>query len=353
MEQITVKLPHKEYNIYIKKGLLNILPKTIKENFNFSKLVIITDDNVKSLYGDKLVKSFIDIGINTFCISVLPGEVSKSIRVAEKIYKDLLKYKINKGDLVIALGGGVVGDLTGFVCATFLRGIPFIQIPTTILSQVDSSVGGKTAVNLEEGKNLVGAFYHPEAVFIDPDVLETLEEKYISDGMAEVIKYGCISDTKLFEILYEAGDYNNLRTRINEIIYRCIDIKREIVEQDEKESGIRMLLNFGHTIGHAIEKYYNYNKYTHGQAVAIGMYYITESSERLGKTKKNTSQKVKEVIQMYKLPYKIEKINKDKIIDTIKLDKKTRGNKINIILLKEIGESLIETIDMLDLKKYI
>lgn len=353
LKTLKIQLLSNSYNIYIKNGLLKNVPEILQREFEFDKLVIITDENVDKLYAKEFIKNCMKLDIKTYKITIEAGEQSKNFDKASQIYDFLIEHNINKADMIVSLGGGVVGDLSGFVSSTYLRGIRFVQIPTTLLAQVDSSVGGKTAINVSQGKNLIGTFYHPKAVYIDPDVLETLDEKCISDGMAEVIKYGCIKDRDLFNKIKHAGNFRNLKSELNSVITRCIEIKKDVVQEDEKESSIRMILNFGHTIGHAIEKYYNYNKYTHGEGVAIGMYKITQASVRMKKTAENALVQLKDVLVGYGLPHTIENINEEEICSTIKLDKKSRGSKINLILLKDIGECFIETIENTELKKYI
>ena len=242
--------------------------------------------------------------------------------------------------MILTLGGGVIGDLGGFVASTFLRGVPFIQVPTTLLAQVDSSVGGKVAVDLDKGKNLVGSFYHPKKVIIDPEVLNSLSDRVFNDGMAEVIKYGCIKDKEFFNNLLQYENKEEVMNNIEYIIHNCCKIKKEVVEKDEKDTGERMLLNFGHTIGHAIEQYYNYNKYTHGEAVAIGMYEITKISEASFETEKGTADIIKNILIKYNLPYKLD-IDINEIKETISLDKKNIDNKLNLIFISKIGESKI------------
>ncbi|TCO73812.1 3-dehydroquinate synthase [Marinisporobacter balticus] len=353
MYEIDINLPQKSYPIMIKNGLMDHMGEEIKKIYKHKKIALITDKNVEKLYGKKIIA---DLGKNGFEIKMIvinPGEQSKSLDVLANIYDELLNFGITRGDLVIAFGGGVVGDLTGFATATLLRGIPFIQIPTSLLAQIDSSVGGKVAVNLPKGKNLVGNFYHPKAVFIDPELLKTLDKRFLHDGMAEVIKYGCIKDKDLFYRLLKLNSEEELFDHIEEIIYQCCKIKKEVVEKDELDTGERMLLNFGHTLGHAIEKYFNYEWYTHGEAVAIGMYHITKKSEVMGITKRGTADLIKEILKKYGLSYILPKMDQRKNIETIGLDKKNKGKDINLILLKEIGESFIKQMDRENIDAYI
>lgn len=249
-----------------------------------------------------------------------------------------MEARFSRSDLIIALGGGVIGDLAGFAAASFLRGIKFIQIPTSLLAQVDSSVGGKVAVDLPEGKNLVGAFYQPALVLIDPLVLNTLPERYINDGMGEVIKYGCIWDADLFKNLEAHTSFEDLKKDLTEVIYRCVDIKRIVVEHDQFDTGERMLLNFGHTLAHTIEQHYHYTRESHGEAVAIGMYQITKIAEEMGLTKSGEAEHIRKVLDIYGLPHKCDLMLHD-LIGAIALDKKNLGGKLNVVLLKEIGKS--------------
>ena len=321
--ELVVDLGKRSYPIIIEDGLLDRVDIEITKVFKGSKIFILTDDNVNKYYGEKVYSKLIKAGYEVKKHVLPAGEETKSFFTLPEVYNQLLDFKLTRSDLIITLGGGVIGDLGGFIASTYLRGVSFVQIPTSLLAQVDSSIGGKVAVDLEKGKNLVGSFYHPRTVLIDPLVLKTLDKRFLIDGMAEVIKYGCIKDKELFEYLQNIHDENELINKIGIIIYKCCDIKREVVEKDEKDTGERMLLNFGHTIGHAIEQYYNYAKYTHGEAVAIGMYNICLMSEKHGLTKVGTSKIVKD------------------ILEAINLDKKNLGKNLNLIILREIGNSEI------------
>ena len=340
-KKLFVDLKENSYNILIEKGLLNKLGEELKNIYFGEKIFIITDENVDKYYGSKVKDELDKIGYKTRKMVLAPGEKSKSFSTLPSIYNELLDFKLTRKELIITLGGGVIGDLGGFAASTFLRGVSFIQIPTSLLAQVDSSVGGKVAVDLEKGKNLVGSFYQPKAVFIDPDVLNTLPEKFYKDGMAEVIKYGCIKDRDFFYMLKSLKSREEVMNNIEDILYKCCYIKKSVVERDEKDLGERMLLNFGHTLGHAIEKYYNFTGYSHGEAVAIGMYNISLKSEDEGITEKGVAEEIKEILINYDLPYKVDIKDNNKIIDTISLDKKNIGNVLKVILLKSIGESII------------
>ena len=352
MKKIKVQLPEKTYDICIEAGLINKIPSYMEKVSKGHKIVLITDYSVQDIYGHALKKQLIDHGFKVKSIVIPVGESSKSMPMLETIYEELLDFHMTREDFIISLGGGVVGDLAGFAAATYLRGIGFIQIPTSLLAQIDSSIGGKVAINLPRGKNLVGSFYQPQAVFIDPNVLATLDKRNFYDGMAEVIKYACILDRNLFEKLMEYSRQDLIES-IEEIIYTCCNIKRELVEQDEKDRGKRMLLNFGHTLGHAIEKYFYYEKHTHGEAVAMGMYGITQRTETLGMTKKGTTEQLEKILEKYHLNYKMPKMDLEEIIKIITLDKKNKGDYIYTIVLREIGAAEITKLNLTDFKSKI
>lgn len=350
MKKLRVNLGDNSYDIIIKENLLLNSGAEIREVSNAKKVIIVTDSNVAPLYLDIVKNSLEENNFEVYSKILPAGEQSKDLSMLSSLYNAFLEANISRSDLIIALGGGVVGDITGFASATYLRGVPYVQVATTLLAQVDSSVGGKTAADLPQGKNLVGAFYQPKKVLIDPNVLNTLDEHFYKDGMGEVIKYGCIWDKEFFEQIF-----NNDLSR-EEMIYKCCKIKAEIVERDEKDTSVRMLLNFGHTLGHAIETYYKYEKYSHGEAVAMGMYAITSMSEQLKITEQGTADKVKEVLIKNNLNYEMPLIDRNQIIEAVSHDKKNLNNKLNFILLKKIGESFIYDADVKTwggLKEYI
>lgn len=333
--KINVKTSMSSYDIIIENGAFENLKDNIIDLARNKKIFIVTDDNVYKLYGEKTEKMFFGFD---YKIEVLPnGETTKSVEYLTKLYSSLADFKMSRKDIIIALGGGVIGDLTGFAAATFLRGIKFIQVPTTLLSQVDSSVGGKVAIDLPEGKNLVGSFYPPARVVIDPLMLKTLSKRIFNDGMAEVIKYGAIRDESLFNMLFDDIDEN-----LEAVIEKCVCIKKQVVENDEFDTGERMILNFGHTFGHAVEKLYNYTGYTHGEGVAIGMLRITEKSEKMGISEIGTAKRLKELLGKYNLLFDDFSFDKDKARDIILLDKKSSSDTISYIMLKKIGECIIK-----------
>lgn len=332
------------YSIYIERGSIKNSGEIIAKNLKINKLAIITDDIVDNLYYDTVEKSLINNGFDVCKFVFKNGEASKSSETLNNIYNFLCENNITRSDCIIALGGGVVGDISGYAAATFLRGIKYIQIPTTLLAQIDSSVGGKTAIDLPCGKNLVGAFKQPECVICDPDVLSTLSKEILSDGMAEAIKYGMIRDSKLFELI-SSHNINNVHEVIDEIIFKCISIKRDVVEDDEFDTGKRMILNFGHTIGHSVESFYNYEKYTHGSAVAIGMYIMTEKT-----CKKNILSLLENCLKSYDLPFSCDA----DISDLVKLctnDKKRTSSDIHYIVCEQIGQAEIRKLPFKDFEK--
>ncbi len=353
MKTIEVNLKETKYNIYIENNIICKIGEEIKKVCNGNKVAIITDHNVKALYGEDLKQQIEDREFSVRLISIDPGEKSKNLKNLEKLYEKLCHFNLTRNDIIITLGGGVVGDIGGFLAATYLRGVPYIQIPTSILSQVDSSVGGKVGVDLAYGKNLVGTFYQPKAVFIDPMVLSTLSEKFLCDGLGEVVKYGFIKDRTIIDDLMNCKDYNELLQHMEEIIYKCCDIKKTFVEEDEKDLGVRMVLNFGHTIGHGIEKYFNYDKYSHGEAVAIGMARITEKIESKGIAKKGTFSTMKKVLERYNLPYTMPDMDKKELIRILSMDKKNYSGYINLILIEDIGKAFIKKVSIDELENYI
>ena len=341
--KLTVNLGENSYPIYIENGILSHAGDYISQVFSGRKIMIISDDRVFPLYGEKVKASLNDYECHSL---VLPhGEPTKSFQSLPKIYEALLNAKLTRSDLVIALGGGVIGDLAGFAASSYLRGVKFVQIPTSLLAQVDSSVGGKVAVDLPQGKNLVGAFFQPKLVLIDPEVLDTLPEHFIKDGMGEVIKYGCIKDAGLFNHLCSHTSFDDLKSELTGVIARCVDIKRIVVEADQFDTGERMLLNFGHTLAHTIEQYYHYERESHGEAVGIGMYQITKIAEEKGLTAPGCAEKIWNALKIYGLPDSCG-LHADDLTGAIALDKKNLNGHLNVVLLKDIGDSYVYPTDL-------
>ena len=330
----------KEYSVIIKNDL-SCLKDYAKKVIKGSKIAIITDLTVKDLYLDKVKNEFLDYELYTY--SVLSGEDSKSLENYYNILEFLAQNSFKRNDTVIALGGGVIGDLAGFSASTYMRGINLIMIPTTLLSMVDSSVGGKTAVNMPSGKNLVGSFYQPSLVYVCTNFLKTLSKREVLSGMGEIVKYSFIGSG------LTALDLNGGIT--NELIYKCIDIKREIVEKDEQESGDRKLLNLGHTIGHAIEKIENYNL-SHGECVLKGLYYALVISNKLGELTNENFDKCLEIIKASSYN-NFNTYNKDDIIKYVKTDKKGVYDSVDFIVVDNNLKAKVKRIDLTNLYNII
>jgi 3-dehydroquinate synthase len=338
---VSVQLGDRSYAVKIAPGLLNQLGSECARLKLGARCAIVTDANVGKRFAKPAYESLVKAGFEPVLITVPAGEKSKRISVVEKCYDQLAAHRLERKSFIIALGGGVVGDLAGFVAATYLRGIDFVQVPTTLLAQVDSSVGGKTGVNLKAGKNLVGAFYQPRLVLCDLDTLKTLPEREFISGLAEVVKYGIIFDAKLFERL--ETDLPKILRRdgktLSQIIARCCEIKAEIVGQDETESDLRTILNFGHTIGHAIENSSGYGKFLHGEAIAIGQVAAVKLSHKILGLPSSDVERIKNLFQRAGLPaqIKLNSAQRKKLFAAMKLDKKVSGGEIKFVLAGKIG----------------
>lgn len=339
MNTLTVALPGREYDIVIGRGLLSqagervraVLPKA-------RKLAVVTDSHVEPLYSAPVLDSLSAAGFDCRLFVVPAGEESKNPSQLVRLWEGFMDFGLTRTDGVAALGGGVVGDLAGFAAATILRGVPFVQIPTTLLSQVDSSVGGKTAIDLKAGKNLAGVFCQPKLVLMDPETLDTLPLPVFMDGMAEVVKYGCIWDEDFFHFLAGRPSRQALMADIEHILYTCCDIKRKVVMEDELDTGLRMILNFGHTLGHAYELAGHYVEWTHGQAVAAGMCAAARLGIGLGITPADVPGRIEGVLGTLGLPTRISCSRSD-YAAAVGLDKKGAGADITLILLDQMGHA--------------
>ncbi len=334
-----VQLGDKSYDILLEKGVLKRAGRELKDRFPAGKWMVITDENVNALYGDAVVSSLEEAGLSVSRLMLPAGEATKSLAMLERAYHALSAANISRGDGILALGGGVIGDLAGFAAATYLRGIPYVQAPTSLLAQVDSAVGGKVAVDLPEGKNLVGSFYQPKLVLLDPDTLNTLPDRVFYDGMGEVIKYGCIRDASLFQLLAQSPGRDALMPHMENIIARCVAIKADIVARDEHDTGERMLLNFGHTLGHAIEALQNYSGLSHGEAVAVGMHLICRLAEEKGLTEKGTADALQACLEVHRLPVSVKLERSEQLFDILGRDKKNIGKTLFVVLLNHIGDA--------------
>ncbi|MGX7243330.1 3-dehydroquinate synthase [Enterococcus quebecensis] len=351
--KLTVNLPNHSYDLTIENGILASIGQWVNDLWSSQKVVIISDTNVAPLYGKQVKKSLAEAGFDPSLFVIDAGEQSKSLTVAAEIYDFLAEKGLTRSDGIIALGGGVVGDLTGFVASTYMRGVHFLQVPTTLLAQVDSSIGGKTGVNTTKAKNLVGTFAQPDGVLIDPNTLNTLELRRVREGIAEIIKSAAIADERLWERLDMLKDEDDLLAHATEIIAACCQIKRKVVEEDELDNGVRLLLNFGHTIGHALENTIGYGKLTHGEGVAIGMSQITKVAEEKNLTPIGTTEQLNKMIQKFHLPISSDSWNPEQLYTALTHDKKARGGEINIILLESIGKAKIVRIPIEEMKSYL
>ena len=319
--KLTVHSSRFDYNIFLENDLLD----NIEDYIDISKrYFVISDDNIPIKIVNKVINKLNDY----IFINFPEGEKSKSLEEYSRIINLLLEKGITKDSTIIAVGGGVTGDLVGFISSTLYRGVNYIQIPTTLLSQIDSSVGGKVAINANNTKNAIGTIYPPKLVLIDPTTLSTLPRRQFNNGMSEMIKYGMIHSEKLFNKIKN----NEIQDTLAELIYECLQIKKHFIENDEFDNEIRQILNFGHTYGHAYEAYYNYEKYLHGEAVALGMLEVCPP---------NLKNELKFVLEKFSLPT-FDPVKKEQLLKFIKRDKKSRGNSINLVLVDKIGHAYLD-----------
>lgn len=357
MKYVPLNLEDNSYKIVVGSEIFSEFVETIRRLRIGQDAVIITNPIIHKLHGRKLISRLKKSGFSVKVFDVPDGEKSKSVDVAVRLLAKIATHDVKKKIFIIAFGGGVIGDLAGFVAAIYKRGIPYIQIPTTFLSQIDSSIGGKTGLDLAVGKNLVGAFYQPRLVFSDTALLSTLSQRQIKNGLAEAVKYGVICDKELFE--YIARNYEQLFSCNSEVlmnvILSCSRIKAKIVMKDEKETrGIRTILNFGHTIGHAIEAAAKYNYYCHGEAIAIGMVVAADISYQLGLLKRKEALRIEKVLCDIGLPVRIEKVGLAEIIKTMGHDKKFQAGKNRFVLATKIGHvKIVEGVPLSVIKKAI
>ena len=342
MRQVNVALGSKSYPVYIGSGLLARAGSYLKERGFNGRLVVITDSTVKKLYGDMLSQALEGDGFQVNILEVPPGEEQKTLENAGRLYRELTAVHAERSTPVLALGGGVIGDLAGFVAATYQRGVPLVQLPTTLLAQVDSSVGGKVAVDHGQLKNMIGAFYQPEMVIADTNALPSLPEEELINGLAEVIKSAAIRDGRFFSFLEEnmekikSFDVNSLE----EIVFQTVGIKAAVVAGDERDMGLRHILNYGHTIGHAVESVSDF-RIKHGNAVAIGMVAAARLSHRLGMLDEGDVKRLRQLIMRAGLPAEIPDLGIEKIMQAMQHDKKVREGRVEFVLLKSIGDTVV------------
>lgn len=347
MRKIHVPLGAHSYDIFIGHNVCTEISNFCAQEDFSSKAMLIADEHVAPLYAKNILNALRAGGLNPKLATIPAGEVSKSLPMAENLYTQLIEEELDRKSPIIALGGGVTGDLAGFIAATYMRGVPFVQVPTSLLAAVDSSVGGKVAVNHLLGKNLIGAFYQPQAVFMNLSFLKSLPIREVRAGLGEIVKYGVIYDPELFAYL-EAHTQEILALQeecLAHIVARCVEIKAEVVAKDEKESGLRRILNFGHTTAHVIEKETHYIGFNHGEAVAVGMLVAGKISAALGLCKWEDVERIENLLRAFAVPTKAPQLDvKSMYIDTMH-DKKTIGGKVHWILMTEIGK-VIERADI-------
>jgi 3-dehydroquinate synthase len=353
MIDVRIALPEKSYSITIEFGLINRLPDLLLEAYSGKKLALVTDTRVYRLYGRDFAESLKDKGLQVVPVVFEEGEQNKNLATLAQIYARLAEHAFTRSDSILAFGGGVTGDMAGLAAATFLRGLRFIQIPTTLLAMVDSSIGGKVAVDLPQGKNLVGAFYQPDHVYADPMLLQTLDDRRFSDGLAELLKHGFIRDAGLIDEINRLGSRSGLEPHMDELIKRSCEIKGDVVSQDERDNGVRQLLNFGHTVGHAIEKVQHFKGFSHGEAISAGMVLMTRITESMGITMKGTTEKIRETLHKFNLPVEMPEVAVPELIEAMRVDKKLRSGKITIVCLERMGKAVLKTLNLEELEGMI
>lgn len=354
MEKIDVQSKHGKYPILIEEGVFEQAGNWIRRWMPSSQLAIITDTNVGELYVEKLQSALKQAGLGPVEAYIIKaGEESKNLQTIEAIYHWLLDKGHDRSSGIIALGGGVVGDMAGFVASTFMRGIPFVQVPTSLLAQVDSSVGGKVGVNVREGKNLIGSFYAPKGVIIDPRVLTTLPMRQFRNGIAEVVKTGAILDANLLKEVALLHDEAELRPAWGKVIARCCELKATVVSQDEEERGLRKILNFGHSFGHGIEQYTEYKKYAHGEAVAIGMILAAQIGRELGITEAGVEEELTALLEQFHLPIQSIPIPTEEWLSAMKKDKKKSQGLLHLVAVKAMGQAVVRPVGYDVIEKFL
>ena len=347
MRRVAVNLGSRSYEVQISSGLLDQLGKSARADLgpNSRQAVVVGNATVDSLYSERAVKSLTTAGFKIHRFSIGDGERFKTLGTAQSLFTFLIERRIERTDVIVALGGGVVGDLAGFVAATYLRGIRLIQVPTTLLAQIDSSVGGKTGVNHPLGKNLIGAFHQPSLVVIDPDVLQTLPPRQMQAGLYEAIKYGVISDHRLFNrIVRNIEELKNFDPQeLENLIARCCGIKAGVVRSDEHETGLRKILNFGHTVGHALEAVTHYRRFLHGEAVGIGMRAASRIAEHMGLLQAQSRETIETAIAGVGSLPKANTLALDDIMSAVFRDKKVEAGRATFVLPVEIGKVVIRS----------
>lgn len=340
MSTVNVNLGDRSYKIQIEAGLIANLGQWLRSSGVNSNPMVIFDQNVFECYGNKVLESLRIAGfLCPHTLILAPGERAKSSQVLETIYTEAIQACMDRKSPIVAVGGGVIGDLAGYAASTYLRGVPFFQVPTSLLAHVDSSVGGKVAINHPLGKNLIGTFYQPFGVLIDPEVLTTLPQREYLSGIAEVLKYGFIADSDFLKYLLDNRERVLMRNPevLGSVIAKCCEIKTSFVEKDEKETGIRVFLNFGHTAGHAWEASGDFEQFLHGEAVSLGMVCAARIGMAVGMTSAAVANSVEETLREFGLPVSVDKIDPDRMIEFMAADKKREDGKVRWVLLRQVG----------------
>ena len=355
---IRVNLGLLSYDIAIGAGNLERLGELLTPLNLGKKILLVSNPEIFNYYGERTRTALEKAGFNVAICTLPAGEEYKTPETLQKIYDVALKHKLERSSTMVALGGGIIGDMTGFAAATWLRGINVVQVPTSLLAMVDASIGGKTGVNHPQGKNLIGAFHQPKLVLIDPDVLQTLPEREFRAGMAEVIKYGVIWDHKLFDKLEQSQNLDNIQSLdtglLQEILTRSCQSKADVVSQDEKESGLRAILNYGHTIGHAVESLTGYTVVIHGEAVAIGMVAASQIALKLELWDEESDRRQFDIIEKAKLPTQLPPgLNIDEILESLQTDKKVKAGKVRFVLPTRIGAATVTDIVTSDIIRQV
>lgn len=352
MQTVTVDLPGKRYDVLIERGLLASIGDLVAQQWSPRKVALVSDDNVAPLYQQQVEQSLVAAGFDVYRYVFPAGEASKSLSVLGDLTRQMAAAAFNRDDGVIALGGGVTGDLAGFLAATYMRGISLIQVPTSLLAQVDSSVGGKTAVDLDTIKNIIGAFYEPDLVVIDPDTLQTLEPRDLVEGYGEIVKTAALKGGDFWQLIESIDSPAAIMAHSPELSARSIQYKADVVMADETESGQRQLLNFGHTIGHAVEALAA-GDLRHGEAISIGMVALSQRFEAAGLSKAGVTQAITDRLTAVGLPTTSALLESDQVLAKVKNDKKNRHGHLNLVYLKAVGNPAIQSVPTAEIANFL
>ncbi|HAP15782.1 MULTISPECIES: 3-dehydroquinate synthase [Lactococcus] len=351
--RLKVDLPRNPYDILIEKVSLSSVGNWVSSLWEKQKIVLVTDNNVNAFYGTGVRTHLEREGFEVFTFEFPAGEANKNLATVERLWNFCAEQSLTRSDGIIALGGGVVGDLAAFAASTYMRGIHFLQIPTSLTAQVDSSIGGKTGVNSAYAKNMIGTFAQPGGVLIDPEVLKTLPSRDFREGIGEIVKCALIADKELWQRLSKLKNAQELLQEAEYFIHAACEVKRKLVVEDQFDQGTRLYLNFGHTIGHAVETWAGYGQVMHGEAVAIGMVQISKVAESKGLMPKGMTEKIREMLQKFQLPQTYQPWDETALFDIVVHDKKARGNRIKTILVPEIGRATIHEISLEEMREYL